>query len=62
MHFNDCMSLQKVVFQQNSELEFIDEFIFAKSSIKSIIIPSSTTCIGESSFFGCSELKKIVFE
>lgn len=57
--FNNCKKLQTVIFAENSQLLDIDEYAFAKSSIRDISIPSQVTYIGEYSFSNCNQLINI---
>ena len=55
--FENCCQLNKVEFNENSELIIIEEFAFTKSTIVQIKIPKSVTEIGNSAFFKCEELQ-----
>ena len=51
--FSNCLNLQFVEMQADSQLQIIDEFAFACTSIQSITTPWQVTKIGESAFEGC---------
>lgn len=55
-----CKSLQEIEFSEDSELQTIGEYAFAKSSLKSIKIPKHVKKIGEYAFF-CCKLKSFSF-
>lgn len=59
--FRYCVSLEKVCFDEDSELEDIRASSFSESSIKEIIIPKSVKHIGDDVFFDCPKLEKVVF-
>ena len=61
--FNGCSNLEKVVFEEDSELATIEESAFRNcSSLTSIEIPSGVTTIGNYAFADCSNIEKLVFE
>ena len=55
--FEDCHNLKRIEFNENSELESIDNFAF-ESLIESITIPSKTTDINFMLFKSTPKLKK----
>lgn len=57
--FNCCKKLQKIEFQENSELVLIDNHAFASSSIEKVIIPPTVKTIGEGAFSYCSTLTQV---
>ena len=58
--FNNCLALEKVIFEADSQLEIIDEEAFCNcDSLKNIMIPSSVTNIGEGAFANCDSLKRV---
>lgn len=60
--FNKCVKLQKVQFEQDSQLVTIEKAAFYHSSLKNILIPSQVTKIGELAFSCCKKLTRIVFQ
>ncbi|KAK8880732.1 hypothetical protein M9Y10_003419 [Tritrichomonas musculus] len=60
--FSNCTKLQKIVFEENSELETIEKNAFSEASIKSITITSHVTKICEGAFSLCQQVESIVFE
>ena len=58
--FESCVSLEKVVFDRNSQLEKIsaDAFRYCEN-LKEINLPETLTRIGPSVFSGCTSLKEI---
>lgn len=59
--FYKCCLLQKVEFEQYSELEIIDKNAFSKTLIEKITIPPKVTSIAENAFSECLQLKKVDF-
>ena len=58
--FQDCSSLNSVIFDKNSQLFSIGNYAFyGCSGLTSIEIPSSVTSIGRYAFSGCSSLTSI---
>lgn len=57
--FELCEKLNKIEFQENSELQIIEKFAFCKTSLKRISIPPSVTKICEFAFFNCTKLVRI---
>lgn len=45
--FENCASIEKVLFESNSKLRIIKKYAFSNSSLKSIIIPSTVTNLEE---------------
>lgn len=56
-----CKIKKKIEFQQNSQLQQIDEYAFACCFIESIIIPRHVTIIGKNAFQSCPYLSKVDF-
>ena len=54
--FCECNYLVYVDFEENSELQFIGENCFEKTSIKNICTPKKLEKIGKSSFYSCMNL------
>lgn len=59
--FNNCAQLKKVVFSNDSEIEFIESSAFSNSSLESISFPSNLKHIGSYSFYDCKKLKEVKF-
>ena len=60
--FQSCSSLETVIFSEESSLTSIGEDAFYYcTALKSIILPSSLTTIGNSAFDECSQLATIEF-
>ena len=57
--FCNCLSLCNVVFQENSELNSIDEYAFCHSSIKSFVFPAGISKFNNSVFDDCNNLQII---
>lgn len=57
--FAKCKSLEKVVFQEDSELIKIGYECFKKSGIRSISIPKSVKVIEPDAFYCCYSLQII---
>lgn len=53
--------IKKIEFQQNSQLQQIDEYAFACCFIESIIIPCHVKIIGKNAFQSCPYLSKVDF-
>jgi hypothetical protein len=53
--------LTKLYFETNSKLETIGSYAFALCPIDTLIVPDSVSFIGEFAFYGCSNLKTVVF-
>lgn len=56
--FLNCSELRRISF--GSQLSFIGHSSFFGTKLEEVIIPSSVTIIGEYSFYGIRELKKII--
>ena len=59
--FDKCIGLQKVEFDEDSELESIGDLAFSRTFIERISIPPNVTRIGECCFSSCRLLKCIQF-
>lgn len=57
--FANCFNMKVVEFEENSELELIDQMAFFEAVIKKIVIPQRIKKIGNSAFGYCNELKCI---
>jgi hypothetical protein len=58
--FERCTNLKDVLFERNSRLACIDDFVFQDcSSLTSIDIPASVTNLSLNCFNGCNSLKSI---
>ena len=61
--FSSCFHMNSVKFEDNSELEYIDDFAFTDSySLKEISIPLHVKRIGDYSFFYCKKLVNVEFD
>ena len=60
--FSYCRNLEKVEFEENSQLTTINNCAFQYCSLlKEITIPASVTSIGSDAFYNCSKLEKVIF-
>ncbi|KAK8838471.1 beta-1,3-glucan linked protein [Tritrichomonas musculus] len=59
--FSNSKNIKKIEFDSNSEVNLIDDYSFANSSLEEITIPSSVTKIGEGSFYLCNKLQNVCF-
>ncbi len=57
--FNGCVNLNKIVFSEDSSLELIDDFAFARTAIREINLPISLKTIGVGIFSECNNLEKL---
>ncbi len=58
--FSNCLALEKVIFEADSQLKIIDEEAFCNcESLKNITIPRSVTKIEEDAFLNCDSLKRV---
>ncbi len=57
--FNDCSSLEKIVFENNIKLEKIYSSAFAGTAIKQVVIPETVSTIGEAAFKNCTTLENV---
>lgn len=58
--FENCRSLQKVVFEEGSQLKAIGNWAFyACHALEDIVIPTGVTTIGDGAFWSCDYLKKL---
>lgn len=60
--FDECKSLESVVFAEGSLLQSIGEHAFGGTAISSITLPANLTETGEWAFSGCSNLTTVEFE
>lgn len=61
--FKGCTNLESILFEANSELEFLGRQVFIDcTQLKSITIPAGVTEILSSLFSGCSALETVIFE
>lgn len=61
--FQGCTSLNKITFENDSKLKFIDDYaFFCCISLKEITIPSSVASIGISAFEECISLSQVTIE
>lgn len=61
--FNNCRSLIKATFAQNSQLQSIEKYAFNNCiALTEINIPAKLTSIGANAFQFCSMLNKVYFE
>jgi hypothetical protein len=56
------VSVESIIFENDSKLIRIDESAFSHSGLKSIIIPSSVEILCQSCFRYCRSLESIIFE
>ena len=57
--FNNCTSLDKFNMTENNSLEEIGLAAFSKTKIKTFIISSKMTTLGDAAFMDCGELATI---
>lgn len=58
--FQDCISLEEVIFEENSSLTTIGSYTFKGcTSLTNIVLPNTVTTLGQASFSGCSSLSKV---
>jgi hypothetical protein len=57
--FKNTTTLSEIMFEKNSQLEFIGNEAFSNSTLKSIEIPNSIISIGDSAFKDTKSLKNI---
>ena len=61
--FESCSLLNKIIFEENSILEYIGNNSFAyNNSLKTITIPKSVKIIGKQAFYYSNNLTNIIFE
>lgn len=60
--FDDTVSLENVIFEEDSQLEYIDYMVFANSGFSEIVIPASVNAIHDNAFLMCKNLSKVYFE
>lgn len=58
---NRLSHLKEVVFEENSQLEYIGEYVFSETQLTEITIPKKVNRLGDSAF-SLSKLEKVVFE
>lgn len=59
--FNDCPKLEKITFEEDSQVDAIMGFSNC-TSLKSIVIPKSVTVLGDGCFYNCTGLESVTFE
>ena len=57
--FSFCVNLQKVIFEENSNLEYIKNNAFDNCALLNIIIPDEVKDIDKEAFMNCWNLRKI---
>lgn len=57
--FRSCTNLKTLIFEENSNLEFIGNTAFFRCNIEEIVFPSELKSIGSSAFSRNPELKKV---
>ncbi|KAK8887212.1 hypothetical protein M9Y10_038250 [Tritrichomonas musculus] len=57
--FSGCQTLQKIEFEEGSELVLIDKYAFSDSAINEISLPLHIRQINESAFSDCNQLSTI---
>jgi hypothetical protein len=55
-------SIASIKFETGAKLQRIEELVFAKGGLKSIVVPSSIEVLCESCFSGCEALSPITFQ
>ena len=60
--FECCKLLNKIEFEEDSQLSYINKCAFSRSVLVSITIPKSVIKIQSNAFNFCSSLRKVVFE
>lgn len=59
--FENCRSLDSIIFAANSQLTTIDAWAFFQCiNLQSLTIPEGVTTIGNDAFYGCAYLKNLV--
>lgn len=58
---SDCTFMRKIEFEENSQLQVIDEGSFSGCNLTSISFPNELKIVEKNSFFLCSELKTVEF-
>ena len=58
----DTSSLETITFEEDSQLETIGDYAFARTSLTTINIPSNVTSIGEDAFRNITSLETVTFE
>ncbi|KAK8857555.1 hypothetical protein M9Y10_015960 [Tritrichomonas musculus] len=59
--FQRCKKLKKIVFEPNSSLELIKNYVFCSFACEELVLPPSLKEVGSNSFSGNSKLKSIEF-
>ena len=59
--FAQLPNLKKVIFPAKSNLKYIGNHCFIKTSIEEISLPESLEELKDNAFYDCSKLKKIIF-
>ena len=57
--FCDCLRLQSVTFEEESQLQIIGKETFKATSIKDIVIPDEVSEICEAAFKECTSLESV---
>lgn len=61
--FDGCSSLEKVIFEDGSQLREVNTFAFRNCiSLKNVSFPSSLKAIGDKVFFGCTALEYVEYD
>ena len=60
--FQDCKSLQKVVFAEQCRLRMIGDYAFENTSIVTLSIPKYLEVLGDSCFMNCNGLETLLFD
>ena len=59
--FSMCHCLKEVIFQNDSQLQFIDECAFHIAKVEQIVLPKKLKIINESAFCLCTRLWRVKF-
>ena len=60
--FRDCANLRSITFEEGSQIQIIDSYVFENcSSLERIEIPETVTEIEDYAFYGCSSLSRVIF-
>lgn len=54
--------LTEIIFNQDSQLQIIEDNAFYATNIKTVTIPKNVNYIGKSAFQNCNQLSKVLFE
>lgn len=60
--FNNCVNLETIIFEENSNIEEIYDNAFANSAITTVTIPKSISVLYDAAFANCSKLTEVLYE